>query len=299
MFCKNCGTKSDGTKKFCTNCGKEFPNASKVEPSQAQSTPNFTKPKFESSWSAGRIIGIIIIVGLIGWGAYSSSDDDSIEKNNDALSAYDSGNSEQAITQFQEASKLAVTNDTKINTLKNLGYALTSEGRIDEAESAFSEALALASQGSFDYYLISGEIADLQNKPNSALLSFNKAFEIGPEEFQVNNSLALFYMDMDDVHPQYVDYKKALTFAQKSYNLSGLEIAKSNLAIAHYFNENYTQAISLLSTIDISKSPIKAYFLGLAYAQVDDLVSAKKYLRQAIAGGLEVPQEVRDYINNN
>jgi len=104
---------------------------------------------------------------------------------------------------------------------------------------------------------------------------------------------------MEDLHPQYVDYKKALTFAQKSYDLSGLQIAKSNLAIAHYFNENYSQTISLLSAIDISKSPIKAYYLGLSYSQVEDSVNAKKYLKMAIAGGLEVPQNVRDYINTH
>jgi tetratricopeptide (TPR) repeat protein len=299
MFCKNCGTKSDGTKKFCTNCGKQFFNASKAEPSQVQGAPNFTKPKSESSWSAGRIIGIIVIVALIGWGAYSSSDDDSIEKNNNALTAYDSGNSEQAITQFQEASRLAITDDTKINTLKNLGYVLTSEGRVDEAVASFEEALALTSGDSYDYYLISGEIADLQNKPNSTLLSFNKAYAKGPDEFQVNNSLALFYMDIEDLHPQYVDYKKALTYAQKAYNLSSQEIAKSNLAIAHYFNGNYTQTILLLSTSDVSKAPLKAYFLGLSYAQVDDAVNAKKYLKMAIAAGLEVPQEVPEYINTH
>ncbi len=295
MFCKNCGTKSESTKKFCTNCGKEFSTATNDH--SEQSTPNFTKPNFESSWSAGRIIGVLFIIGFFAWGAYSSSDDDSIEKNNTALSTYDSGNSEQAINQFQEASELAVTNEAKINTLKNLGYALSSESRDDEAQAAFQEALALTKEGSFDYYLISGEIADLQNKPNSALLSFNKAYEIGPGEFQVNSALAIFYIDMDDLHPQYVDYPKALIYAQKAYDLSGLEIAKTNLALAHYFNEDYTQTISLLSTANISNSPIKAYFLGLAYMQVDDSMNAKKYLRQAIAGGLEVPQEIKDYIN--
>ena len=58
MFCENCGTKSDSTKKFCTNCEKELSNTTKTESSQAQSTPNFTKPKFESSWSAGRYIEV-------------------------------------------------------------------------------------------------------------------------------------------------------------------------------------------------------------------------------------------------
>src|SRR3989344_5017960 len=187
MFCKTCGTKSDGTKKFCTNCGKELSSTSKAEPSQAQGTPNFTKPKFESSWSAGRIIGIIVVVAFIGWGIYSSQDDAVVEKNNNAISNYGSGNSEQAISHFQEASKDAVSTENKINTLKNLAYVYSSEGQNDLAISTFNEALALAPADSFDYYLIAGEIALLEGKPNSAQIAYNKDYQLEPNEFQINN----------------------------------------------------------------------------------------------------------------
>jgi hypothetical protein len=37
----------------------------------------------------------------------------------------------------------------------------------------------------------------------------------------------------------------------------------------------------------------------LAYAQKEDTVNAKFYLRKAIAGGAVVPQEIHDYIANN
>lgn len=299
MFCKNCGTKSDDTKKFCTNCGKEFSSASKAEPSQEQSTPNFTKPKFESSWSAGRIIGIIVIIAFIGWGIYSSQDDAVIEKNNNAISNFDSGNSEQAINQFQEASRDAVSNENKINTLKNLAYVYSSEGQNDLAISTFNEALALAPADSFDYYLIAGEVAMLESKPNAALLAYNKAYAKDSNNFQINNALALFYMDLDSNATQYMDYKKALQYAQRATQLTDLQIAKQNLGMAYYFNENYPQAISVLSALTLDKDTYTAYFLGLSYAGNQDPTNAKIYLRKAIANGVDVPQEVRDYINNN
>ncbi len=298
MYCKKCGNNSDGTKRFCTNCGNGFSKPENVSPTHA--VPNFSKIPRESSWSAGRIIAIIIVVALIGWGVYSSQDDTAIEKNNNAISNFDSGNSEQAITQFQQASNDAVTNDTKISTLKNLAYVYSTEGQNDQALNSFRQALSLASSGSVDYYLISGEIAMLEGKPNSALLAYNKAYELDPNKFQINNALALFYIDPDNVAPQYVDYKKAVQYAQRAVQLSDLQTVKQNLGLAYYFNEDYPQAISILSSLTIDKDSNTAYILGLAYARNGDSVNAKIYLRKAIASGkVEISQEVYDYINNN
>jgi tetratricopeptide (TPR) repeat protein len=261
----------------------------------------------KEKWTTGRIIKTVIAVvfvgGLIflkfGLGAINSIDNTAVDTNNKALDAYNSGNSDQAIAQFQQASQSAVTNTNKINSLKNLAYVYSSEGKDDLALSTFQEALALASADSIDYFLISGEIAELENKPNAALIAYNKAYAKDPQNFQVNNSLALFYIDLYDVHPQYVDYAKALSFAQKANQSQNDNISKKNLALAYYFNENYTQTISLLRSVDISKEPNYAYYLGLAYAAMEDTVNAKIYLRQAIAGGMKVPQNVYDYINEN
>jgi tetratricopeptide (TPR) repeat protein len=306
MFCKNCGTKSDGTKKFCTNCGTAFSAAAAT--ATAAPRPAAVRPPMpKEKWTTGRIIktvlAVVFVGGLIllkfGWGAINSIDNSAVEKNNQALDAYNSGNSEQAIAQFQQASQDAVTNTNKINSLKNLAYAYSTEGKDDLALSTFKEALALASADSVDYFLISGEIAELEVKPNAALIAYNKAYAKEPDNFQVNNSLSLFYLDLYDAHPQYSDYVKALSYAQKANQTQNDNISKKNLAIAYYFNENYTQTISLLRSVDISKEPTYAYYLGLAYANTDDTVNAKFYLRQAIAGGMTVPQEVKDYINNN
>lgn len=293
MYCKNCGKESGANQKFCTSCGTQF--SSVAEDAPTNSPPiSFAPKKF---FEVRKAIPALIVIAFIGWGIYASLDDDAISTNNNAISNYESGNNQQAISQFQQASRDAVTDETKINTLKNLAYAYSSEGQIDLALSTFKEALALASVDSVDYYLISGEIAELEAKPNAALIAYNKAYAKDPNDYQVNNSLALFHIDIEDVHPQYVDYPKALGYAQKANQLNSGTISKKNLALAYYFNENYSQTISLLKSVDISSEPIYAYFLGLSYAQIDDSINAKIYLRQAIAGGIEVPQEVYDYLN--
>ena len=296
MFCKNCGTKSDGVKKFCTNCGREFLHASKA-PQDSEAA--FIKKASKSSWNASQIIGVIIVILLIGWGAYSSQDEDVIEKNNNAISNYDAGNSQDAISGFQEASKNAISTDNKIATLVNLAYAYSGDNKNDEALNSFQEALKLTSKESFDYYLISGEIAVLEGKPNSAYLSYKKAYQLNPNSFQINNALALFEMDLDEQHPEFEDYKSALVHAQKAHDLSKLEIGRQNLAIAHYFNENYDQTISLLSTSNFASHPYAAYWLGLAYLQKKDSVNAKIYFQKAITAGAELPEEINDYMTNN
>jgi len=293
MFCKNCGKKSEGDKNFCTNCGASFSKSTEnSEPIFSKSSP----PKSKGS-PTGKIVGIIVILVVVGLGIWGSMDDEAIEKNNQAISNFDSGNSEQAIRQFQQASQEATGSDTKLNTLKNLGYVYSSEGQYDQALQSFREALTYANEGSFDHYLVSGEIALLEGKPNAAQISYDKAYELSPSDFQINNALNLFYLDLESVAPYYVNYPKALTHAQKAFDVSTSDvknIATQNLAIAHFFNENYDRTISLLSSQ--GSDPYIAYWLGWSYAIKEDEANARFYFQRAIDGGVEVEQEVYDYL---
>lgn len=306
MFCKKCGTESAGTKKFCTNCGTAFSVAQNTE----TTTPRPVRPPMpKERWTTGRIIktivGVVFVGGLIllkfGWGAINSIDNTAVEKNNSAQESYQSGGDpNQTINQLQQASRDAVTNSTKLTTKVNLAYVYSSEGKNDLALATFKEALPLASEGSLNYYLISGEIALLEGKPNAALIAYNKAYEKDPNDFQVNNALNLFYLDIADERPQYSNVAKALNYAIKANQVQPSDLTKQNLAIAYHLNENYKQSIALLSSLpNIASQPYIAYWLGLSYAGDNQPTNAKYYLRIAINGGVEVPQEVYDYIKNN
>jgi len=298
MFCKNCGKQSDGSQKFCTSCGTAFQSTDKSNPKPV-TPPIVNLPKNEAPVTK-KVIWALVILAFIGFGIYNSLDEDAIETNNEGISSFDSGNSEQAIQQFKEAANSAVTNDTKINTLKNLGYVYSTEGQNDLALNSFKEALTLATINSFDYYLISGEIAVLEGKPNSAQLSYTKAYELSPNNFQINNALNLFYLDLGEIAPQYANYPKALTHAKKAYEVSSVDvknIATQNLGIAHFLNENYDQAISFLSPY-ANNEPYAAFWLGLAYLSKEDHINAKLYLRKALNAGVEMPQEIIDYLNS-
>lgn len=189
-----------------------------------------------------------------------------LKKNNNALKNLELGNAEQGIQQLSDASQSAVTKENKINTLKNLGYAYDGEGETEEALASFKEALALTTQNTFDYYLISGEVALLESKPNSAAVSFKKAYELNPEDFQINNSLALFHIDLQGVAPQYADYPKALTYALKARSVNDTETTRQNLGLAYFFNDDFDKAVSLFSQSNLDQHPYISLWLGLAYA---------------------------------
>lgn len=300
MYCNKCGKKNSEGSMFCKHCGVNFNGTDTdkgVEQIGHSATSSKVEEKKSSSW--GKIITVLVILAFVGFGAYGSVDKEQIETNNEALIKYDAGDSKTAIEQFRKAASEATSDETKIGALKNLGYAYSSEGQTAEALSAFNEALPLTTQDTFDYYLVSGEIALLEGDANNALTNYNNAYRLNPEDFQINNALALFHMDLDDVAPRYVDYNKALLYAKKANELSPSEISKQNLAIAYYFNENYAETISLLSTSNHTQHPWAAYWLGLAYFENKDEINAKTYLQIAIDGGAEVPQEIHDYLNSN
>lgn len=294
MYCNKCGKSNPESGKFCKYCGVKLSHITKEDSEQISVSPTATKKSFNFGW----IIKIAVAIVVLGFIFYGSQNDTAIKTNNDALKNYDSGDGTTAVSQFQQAARDA-TGNTKITALMNLGYVYATDGKKDLALSTFQEALPLTSEGTLEYYLISGEIALLENKPNSALLSYNKAYQINPESAIANNALALFYMDLEEIAPQYADYKKALVYAQKTYELSKLETFKQNLAIAYYFNENYNQTISLLSSSNFSQQPYAALWLGMAYIGLEDHVNARLYLQKAINGGVEMPQEITDYLNSN
>jgi len=330
MFCPNCGKELKQNSKFCAQCGtaleatlnqpvvditkrlKLFENNSKTELYSPVGYNNQGAEKVAPSVSSGpkkaNIRGIIYVVGVILVfiiiGAFSNNNDavnnDAVNSNNTALQNEDTGNKQQAITGFQQAINNTTDNNTKIGALKNLAYAYESQNNNDLALSTFKEALALASSGSSDYYLISAEIALINNDPDTALSDLNEANQLKPNDYQIINSLALFYLDLDNQYPKLDNYKLALTYAQKVNSLSSTNTAKKNLALAYYFNDDYAQAIPLFTTVMTTDTDINlAYWLGLSYAGNNDPTDAKIYLQKAIDGGVKVSQNVKDYISSH
>lgn len=261
-----------------------------VPASQKQPTEN---TKGQESWVNGKIAKtavIVLVVAVLVWVLVSGivavatfvMNSFVVHFNNVGWESFDSGDAQSAINQLRSASDLAVTNTDKVNSLKNLAYVYESEGLYDDAHDTYTEALSLTSEGSFDYHLISGEIALLEDRPNTALVSYNNAYEKNQNDVQINGGLALFYLDIEDTHPQYVDYLEALSYAKRAYEFDTekSQASKQTLAIAYFYNNDYNQAISLLSTSNLTQHPDAGFWLGLAYLSDGDETNGCYYLQK-------------------
>lgn len=126
------------------------------------------------------------------------------------------------------------------------------------------------------------------------------AYNLDSNNFQINNILNLFYLDIKGLAPEFSNYPKALGFAIAADNIahsSAENIASQNLAIAYYFNENYRKSIDFLSKQDLRK-PYLGYWLGLSYLMVGDGVLGLMYLVDLQDTGIKLPQEVINCINS-
>jgi len=300
MYCEYCGKKSDGTSKFCTSCGKPLSN--KEVPKEE---PITYKPKKQRRGpSIPATIGIVVIVGAVVWGTYSSSKNDTaIQTANTALTTANSNDTSEAtsqvIQQYKDAYNNATDDATKLTILTNLALTYDSSGDSVNALSTYKQALGYAPQGSSDYYLILGEIAQLKIDPATAKSDLEQAYKLNPNDYQINNELALFYFDSDNSWTSYDDLPKALQYMKVAYGLEKNDATAENLAMIYYYNKDYQQTINLLLPLNLTNHPIAALYLGYAYEQENDSTNAKYYFQKAISLGDQVSQDVNDYINSN
>jgi uncharacterized membrane protein YvbJ len=183
MFCKHCGKQLKEGQKFCALCGTAVLSHTS-EQVEAATTPKLSKAK--KVRRTIKIASVIVIIGIIiSLKIVYSIENSTINRINSIQATYESnGNADQAIEQLKETFDDAILKSTKLSIKKNLGYIYSSEVQNDLALTTFKEALVFAPAESYDYYLISGEIALFEKKPEEALIAYNKAYELNPKSFK-------------------------------------------------------------------------------------------------------------------
>lgn len=279
MICKNCQKETKTRRGFCTGCGKSLKDA--------------VGKTYQYSWKSifytflRYCFVVIFIIGFI----VAAIEDRAVNKNNQALEDLNKGDFNASIEQLKTAVETAPTDELKGQILTNLGYAYYNADRFEEATETFKEAIRYVSQESFEYLLLSGEVAELENMPAIALAHYLRAYEKKPTSFQVNTSLGLIYLDLEDKNPALFDPEKALNHLQRAYDSRDdfmTNIASHNLGNAHLVNGNYQEAIDVLSDPSVTLTPIGNGIIGYCYYWLYEPEKSKPHFEKYIDAGFEI-----------
>lgn len=301
MFCQKCKKDSSSSQEVCVLCGTPYKQTQKftqpgVEASKSH-LGTFKEKRKKGKFGVIRTIGVI---GLILFSIYTGVVDQGVDTNNETLENYETSESQTAINKLNNAVDEAATDENKINTLNNLAYIQINEGQYQEALELFQKALTYTTENSFDYYLINGEIALINNQPDLAKSNYLKANELRPNDFSSNNALNLFYLDLNDQATEYTDYSKALNhaiIANQNADEYTYITASQNLGIAYYFNDQYYKAIEEFQKTDLENDPIIAYWLGWSYVLIDNYEEASNHFQLALDGGIELDTAAYEYLS--
>jgi tetratricopeptide (TPR) repeat protein len=283
MKCTNCGSELIEGNNRCNICGQEVKVSAAVPA---------VKPK-KNKWAS-----LVIFLVFIAISAYNGFSNVGVQKNETGIDLLDKGGDyNQAIQSFSEAYGKVTSDEDKITVLKNWAYAYWANNQLPETKAKFQEALAMIKPESSDYYLVTGEIALLDNDAQKAEENYMKAVAKAPNDFQINTSLGVFYMGLDEFSADYAEYDKALIYNKKAYEVKPeSEMVKENLASNYFYLEKYQEAIDLFSLTSLDKKPYNNYMIGLCYLGLENNESAKLYVQKAMDAGFEAEPKVLEYL---
>lgn len=198
------------------------------------------------------------------------------------------------------------------NAYVKLAEELGGKGKLEDAAAAYEEALAInpqlpeahtrliylygrlgqAERADEHYratvrldpkkpevYFYYGALVMGQGKSREAEQAFRKALEINPHHAEAHNNLGYLLEGQGKVSEAIAEFQKALQtrpdFPQAHFSLGRILVKQEN------YEEGIPHLLKALSTGDEEKKASYLHALGIAYADVGDLVNASRYMRLA------------------
>lgn len=298
MNCTNCGKQIEKNQSTCINCGNPvLKTPGTPQQNQTQNIPTTNtkegKPKNKIRTIIRIIVLIIFVIALI----EAFRDQNALQKNDDGLDSYETGNSELAIEQLSAAAQNATDDESKVQILTNLAYVYYEQGNTEMAQKSYIQARDLSVPDSLKHHMLTAEIAMLDGEFAKAYEHLQKAYQKNPKDFQVNNSLALFLTE--DGGEEFYNPPKALEHAKTAYEYDPRKspISKNNLGIAYFYNNNLDQALKNFLEAAEEGYPGAHYWAAWTYVEKNEEENARASFQKAIESGEQFVDLIYDFVD--
>lgn len=244
--------------------------------------------------------GLIVIIVAVSIGvSFLTTDNKSINAYEEGNNAAHRGDYTTAIENFEYMAQNAKNDEDKARGFISLGYTYMALNDIDTAKIALMSAKEIAETTPRDDLtgIASAELALLNNNPEEAQKQYMFAYDADPQNYEINNSMAIFYMDLEGRSTEYINDSQALIHAQKAFDAKDEYThvtATFHLGLAHYFNENFTEAIQYLTQL---QDPTAWYWTALAYYDSQDQAQADTFMQKALNAGIQPEPEILTLFN--
>jgi tetratricopeptide (TPR) repeat protein len=203
------------------------------------------------------------------------------ELNNEGVFFLESKNYASALVKFQEALALKPIGETKSQVLRNISTVYFYLDEIDSAKYYSKLAYQSTPKNTYDYHLNYGEYLMLEGKIKSAIIEFEKAIKINPNNMEAYNNFSLIYDG--SFGDEFTDDEKALYYSQKAFELNPSPITKEQLAAVHFQQDNYKESNRLFKELMDSYPEIKMnqFNYGMSLYFSGDEVEGLKLMYEA------------------
>jgi len=188
---------------------------------------------------------------------------------------------DEALVQFKKAVNLADdSNSSKGEYLRNVGLVFNELNIIDSTIFYYKKALGFYPKNSFEYYCINGDLNLMTGDIKTGVLNLKKAIRVNPKNVVANNSMGLFYGG--SYGEEYVDYKRALKYNTKAYEIGKSSALKFILASNYYHLEEMEKAEKLFEELVAFNrlDPDSWCYLGLISYFNGDFEKAKEHFKE-------------------
>lgn len=224
----------------------------------------------------------------------ATSNEDARQAYNDAGTAEDSGDFAGAEKFYLKAIEL---DPNYCDAMDNLGVMLRRQGRIDEAISWYKKSLAvrpdntLALQNLAVAYTLLGQNDD-------AIATYEQLVKIAPDSGEGYYGLGIVYYGQKQYDKALVYFKQAETIYRQTGS-DYLPDAQHVIGLTYFQLNDCANTEKYLEPLYSEKDPDINYDLGVCLATTEpkDLDLARKYLDQAQALGMTIPDDVLKALN--